>query len=264
MRDSARILLVDDEKNIRLTLRELLTRAGHDVSTCEGGAEAIELLQHESFDLLLVDLKMPTVGGMEVVAAARTRHPDMVIIVLTGHGSLDTAVEGIHYGIFDYLLKTTEPSQVVARVEAGLAAHSDALRRHALLEAVDSAVRELRGGRPADTSATAPVERLVTIGDLQLDTWRQIASMSGRALPLTPTEFRILLCLVEHAGAMMPYAQLVRCAQGYDASELEAGELIKPHIHHLRQKIEPNPAQPRYILNVRGKGYLFSTEAPSS
>ena len=259
MNEPARILIVDDEKNIRLTLSALLSRAGHDVSTREGGAEAIELLEKEGFDLLLVDLKMPTVDGMQVVTAARARHPDMVIIVLTGHGSLDSAVQGIHLGIFDYLLKTTEPSQVVARVEAGLASRAETRRRHALLDAVDSAVRELRGGRPADGNV-APIERVVTAGELQLDTWRQVATMSGKALPLTPTEFRLLLCLVENAGAMMPYAQLVRCAQGYDANELEAGELVKPHIHHLRQKLEPDPTAPRYILNVRGKGYLFSTQ----
>jgi DNA-binding response OmpR family regulator len=91
-----------------------------------------------------------------------------------------------------------------------------------------------------------------------MDTWRQAATLAGRTLPLTPTEFRVLLCMAEHAGAMLPYTQLVRSAQGYDAGELEAGELIKPHIHHLRQKLEPDPSTPRYILNVRGKGYLFS------
>ena len=68
----------------------------------------------------------------------------------------------------------------------------------------------------------------------------------------------MLLCLAEHAGTMLSYAHLVRCAQGYETDEMEAGELIKPHIHHLRQKLEPDPSAPRYILNVRGKGYLLS------
>ncbi|HJZ48224.1 MAG TPA: helix-turn-helix domain-containing protein [Roseiflexaceae bacterium] len=75
---------------------------------------------------------------------------------------------------------------------------------------------------------------------------------------MTPTEFRVLLCLTERAGAMLSYAQLVQCTQGYEVSELEAGELIKPHIHYLRQKLEVDPSAPRYILNVRGKGYLLS------
>ena len=257
MTQPARILIVDDEKNIRLTLSAMLQRVGYAVVTAEGGAEAIEVLNRDHFDLLLVDLKMPTVGGMRVIETARKTDPDVVIIVLTGHGSLDTAVEGIHHGIFEYLLKTTQPSQVIERVEAGLAANAEARRRQTLLDTVESAVRELRSGRSPEANTNA--ERVVAVGTLQLDTWRQVATLNGRTLPLTPTEFRVLLCLAEHAGAMMPYAQLVRCAQGYDTSEMEAGELIKPHIHHLRQKLEPDPSQPRYILNVRGKGYLFSS-----
>ena len=82
----------------------------------------------------------------------------------------------------------------------------------------------------------------------------------GRTLSLAPTEFRVLLCLAEWAGAMIPYADLIRSAQGYDADEIEAGELIKPDIHHLLQKLEPDPTAPRYILNVRGKGYLLQGE----
>jgi DNA-binding response OmpR family regulator len=260
MSQAARILVVDDESSIRLTLTALLKREGFDVTSAENGAEAIKLLEQQSFDLLLVDLKMPGMDGMQVVAGARQRQPDLGVIVLTGHGSLDTAVEGLHQGIFDYLLKTTEPAQVIERVKAGLALRAQRLRERTLIDVVSTAVQELRGGQPgrAADSAGQGSARAITVGALNLDTWRQEATLAGRTLPLTPTEFRVLLCMAEHAGTMLSYAHLVRCAQGYDADELEAGELIKPHIHHLRQKLEPDPTAPRYILNVRGKGYLLS------
>lgn len=260
MSQSERILLVDDEANIRLTLGAMLTRAGYDVTTASGGAEAIALLEEQAFDLLIIDLKMPGVDGMQVVTAARARHPDVPIIILTGHGSLETAVEGLRYGIFDYLLKNTEPAKVLERVQAALQTHAAEQRRRALLNAVEAAVQELRGSVAATTEPPpAPqTERTIVIGQLQLDTWRQVATLGERTLALTPTEFRVLLCLAEHAGTMLSYSQLVKCAQGYDASDLEAGELIKPHIHHLRQKLEPDPSSPRYILNVRGKGYLLA------
>jgi DNA-binding response OmpR family regulator len=260
MNQSAEILLVDDEASIRLTLGALLQRAGYTVTSAGGGEEAIDLLERRVFDLLLVDLKMPGMDGMQVIAAARARQPDISAIVLTGHGSLDTAIEGLHLRIFDYLLKTTEPAQVIARVAAALEARAEERRQHTLLDVVGAAVQELRGAptaREAELGGAA-TGRVVTVGALQMDTWRQAATLAGRTLPLTPTEFRVLLCMAEHAGAMLPYTQLVRSAQGYDAGELEAGELIKPHIHHLRQKLEPDPSTPRYILNVRGKGYLFS------
>jgi DNA-binding response OmpR family regulator len=186
----------------------------------------------------------------------------MAIIVLTGHGSLETAIEGMRYNIFDYMLKTSEPVKVVERVKAALQHHAQETRRKALLDVVGAAVQELRGsgaaGQGAEPGGQAQTERVIVVGGLQLDTWRQVATLNGRTLALTPTEFRVLLCLAEHVGTMLSYGQLVKCAQGYEASDLEAGELIKPHIHHLRQKLEPDPSAPRYILNVRGKGYLLS------
>lgn len=260
MTEQSRLLVVDDEVNIRRTLVALLQRSGYTVESAENGEEAVVLLEKQRFDLLLVDLKMPGMDGMQVVAAARARQPEIEIIVLTGHGSLETAVEGLHQGVFDYLLKTTEPPKVIERVKAALAHHSQQTRQKALLDMVGSAVDELRSQQTRSESSerSGPSDRLVTAGALQIDTWRQVATIDGRSLSLTPTEFRVLLCLAEHAGNMLSYSQLVRCAQGYDADEAEAGDLIKPHIHHLRQKIEPDPSAPRYLLNVRGKGYLFS------
>jgi DNA-binding response OmpR family regulator len=257
----ARILVVDDEPNIRLTLGALLQRAGHTVVNAEDGAAAVALLDAQPFDLMLVDLKMPGMGGMEVVAAARQRQPDIAIIVLTGHGSLDTAIEGLHQGVFDYLLKTTAPAQVIERVNAGLETRAQNLRQRQLLEVVGSAVQELRGAPsppPAEQQGGGQGARFINIGDLQLDPWRQEAKLAERRLPLTPTEFRVLLCLAEHAGTALSYTQLVRGAQGYDTTDDEAAELIKPHIHHLRQKLEPDASAPRYILTVRGKGYMLA------
>lgn len=275
MTNQPRVLVVDDEQNIRLTLNALLSRAGYSVTTAASGEEAVALFERESFDLMLVDLQMPGMKGMEVVAKVREAGHDAIIIVLTGHGSLDSAIEGIRFGIFDYLLKTSDPNQILARVAAGLEERAARRRQSDLLDTIGAAVQELTGGKvavtappvaPAQPAATPPpppptqaepAGRTLTIGPLTLDTWHQTATLNGRSLNLTPTEFRLLLCLAEHAGQMLSYTQLVRCAQGYDTTDLEAGELIKPHIHHLRQKIEPEPSAPRYLLNVRGKGYIL-------
>lgn len=268
MAEPARILVVDDEQNIRLTLSALLGRAGHNVTTAASGEEAVALFGEQPFDLMLVDLQMPGMNGMQVVDVLRQRGHDTAVIVLTGHGSLESAIEGIHQGVFDYILKTSDPGQIVERVSAGLEERARRQRQSQLISAIGTAAQELVGDGqavapppPAVVPPPAPAQatsgRQLTIGPLQLDTWHQTATLEGRSLSLTPTEFRLLLCLAEHAGQMMAYTQLVRCAQGYEASDLEAGELIKPHIHHLRQKIEPDPSAPRYLLNVRGKGYLL-------
>jgi DNA-binding response OmpR family regulator len=263
MTDPACILVVDDEQNIRLTLKALLSRAGYLVVEAASGEEAVALFGGQPFDLLLVDLQMPGINGMQVVEALRARGLDTTVIVLTGHGSLATAIEGLHQDVFDYMLKTSDPAQIMERVRAGLAERAHRQRQRRLLSTIGAAVSELAGGAPAAPPDAAPAspppapERAVQIGPLQLDTWHQVATLAGRSLALTPTEFRLLLCLAEHSGQMLSYTQLVRCAQGYETSEIEAGELIKPHIHHLRQKIEPDPSAPRYLLNVRGKGYIL-------
>jgi DNA-binding response OmpR family regulator len=257
MNQNVRILLVDDEASIRLTLGALLERSGYDVTSADGGEQAMQLLDRQPFDLLLTDLKMPGIDGMQVVAAARQQHPDIVVIVLTGHGSLETAIEGLHQQIFDYLLKTSTPDQVIARVKAGLEERERQQHQQQLLGVVASAVNELRPEQHTH-HPTVPNERVCTVGMFQFDTWRQETTLAGRRLMLTPTEFRMLLCLAEHAGTMLSYTQLVRCVQGYEVGELEASELIKPHIHHLRQKLEADSSTPQYILNVRGKGYLLS------
>lgn len=275
MTNQPRVLVVDDEQNIRLTLNALLSRAGYAVTTAASGEEAVALFERETFDLMLVDLQMPGMKGMEVVAKVREAGHDTIIIVLTGHGSLDSAIEGIRFGIFDYLLKTSDPNQILARVAAGLEERAARRRQSDLLDTIGAAVQELTGGKvtvtvppvaatqpatpppPPSPAQAEPAGRTLTIGPLTLDTWHQTATLNGRSLNLTPTEFRLLLCLAEHAGQMLSYTQLVRCAQGYDTTDLEAGELIKPHIHHLRQKIEPEPSAPRYLLNVRGKGYIL-------
>jgi DNA-binding response OmpR family regulator len=256
----ARILLVDDEANIRLTLGTLLRRDGYAISFAESGEAALQLIDQQKFDLLVVDLNLPGIGGMEVVAAARQYQPDLAIIVLTGHSSVDTAIEGLHQGIFDYVLKTSPPEEIPARVHAALAQRAHDQRQQLLLDAVGAAVQELRGDSAPQRMSEptrGPVARMVSVGELALDTWRQVATLKGRALALTPTEFRLLLCMAERAGAVVSFAELVQCAQGYATDPWEASELVKPHIHHLRHKLEPDPSAPRYILTVRGTGYLL-------
>lgn len=256
MTTAAQILVVDDEANIRLTLTALLRRAGYTVDSAESGAAAISILERRPFDMLVVDLKMPEIGGMEVVAAARRAQPDLAIIVLTGHGTLESAIDGLHQGVFDYILKTSDPSHVVERVEAGLLHRAQTRRHQGLLELISSAAQELAGA--SSETPNGENARQVTVGGLRLDTWRQAALLNGRTLTLTPTEFRLLLYLGENAGAMVGYTALVRAALGHTTTEQEASELIKPHIHHLRSKLEPEPTKPRYVLNVRGKGYLLN------
>lgn len=264
----AHILVVDDEAPIRMTLSTLLRRAGHDVTTAENGEAAIDLLTRQSFDLLLVDLKMPGVDGMAVVRAAQGRDADQVIIVLTGHGSLESAIEGVRRNIFDYLLKTSDPQDVLDRVAAGLQRRAQTAHRRQVLQTLVSTAAELgveSTPKPATTPASAAppqpaseTQGELMIGPLRIDPLRQEAVLGDRHAILTPTELRVLVCLAHNADHAQSYVQIVQCAQGYETYAAEAAELIKPHIHHLRQKLEADPSKPRYLLTVRGTGYMLT------
>ena len=258
MSQDVQILVVDDEAVIRTAMAASLQRLGYDVVTAASGEDALALIHERPFDLLLLDLKMPGVSGLDVAKRARERQPDSAIIILTGHGSLESAVEGIHIGVFDYMLKTASPREVVQRVEAAIQQQREDRRRRQLIHTLHSVLGELGGAPQVDEKAPEPAEGWVTVGDLQISTWKQMARLGERTLNLTPTEFRILVCLAQQAGQVMTYQQIIRCAQGYDAELFEATELVKPHIYHLRQKIEPDPSNPRYILTVRGTGYLLA------
>jgi DNA-binding response OmpR family regulator len=259
----AQILVVDDEAPIRLTMHALLQRRGYEVLTAENGEQALALIHQRPFNLLLLDLKMPGLSGIEVAQRARERQPDAAIIILTGHGSLDSALDSLHIGVFDYLLKTASPHAVLERVAAALAQQHETRRTQQLMATLHSVVGELGGGgTTAEPAASA--EQWISIGDLHISTWNQTVRRGDQVLSLTPTEFRMLACLAQQAGQVMSYGQIVQCAQGYDASAVEAAELVKPHMYHLRQKLEPDPSNPRYILTVRGTGYMVSATSTDS
>ncbi|MBA3944657.1 MAG: response regulator transcription factor [Herpetosiphonaceae bacterium] len=250
----ARILMADDEEPIRMTMSAILRRRGYAVTAVENGEAALALVHQQPFDLLLLDLKMPGLSGIDVARRARELQPDAAIIVLTGHGSLDSALEGIHVGVFDYLLKTSSPQDVLARVAAALEAQTEARRKQRVMTALQGVFADLGGVDQPQASS----EKWLEVGDLQVSTWNQTVRRGDQMLSFTPTEFRILLCLAQQVGQVMTYSQIVQCAQGYTAQALEASELIKPHMYHIRQKIELDPSNPRYILTVRGTGYMLA------
>ena len=267
MTSAPHILLVDDEAPIRMTLGTLLRRAGYEVTTAGSGEDAIVLLQQRAYDVLLADLKMSGIDGMGVVRAAQERDPDIVCMILTGHGTLESAIEGLRRDIFDYLLKTSDPQDVLRRVTAAVEHRAQTRRRKQMLQSLVSAASELSDsvaqpapagkGPAAGRPAAAPEQGVLSAGPIRIDPLRQEVSIDGRTVVLTPTELRVLVCLAQRPGTMLSYAELVQCAHGYETFAAEAAELVKPHMRHLRLKIEPDPAHPRYLLNVRGMGYLL-------
>jgi DNA-binding response OmpR family regulator len=259
---SARILVVDDEPVIRETMAEVLNTEGREIVTAASGEEALALLQNESFDLMLLDLIMPGLGGLQVMEKARAIAPDTVVIMLTAHGTLSSAIQAMRHGAHDYLLKPASAPRIMASVEEGLRRRQETLRRRELMRQMEKAIKELATGElslsTAEPEAERPV-RFLQARDIVVDLQRQVVLVRDAPVNLTPTELRLLTTLMQRPDEVIGARELVQEVQGYDCDESEARAIIRVHIRRLRKKIEETPEDPRYIINVRGVGYMFTS-----
>lgn len=258
-----KILVVDDEEVTRLSLAEILSLEGYQVASASSGEEALQKLEKEAFDLVLADLVMKEVDGLQVMEAAKKLSPDTVVIMLTAYGTLESAIQAMRQGAYDYLIKPCGAQEIVASVESGLAEQRQERRRQELMSRVEEMLRALKAEEDETPTSVSRGDQLTRVRFLQsggiiVDLQKHIATLHGQLLNLTPTEFRLLACLMGKADQVLSCQELVREVQNYDCDEREARDIIRVHIRRLRQKMEPDPANPQYILNVRGVGYTFA------
>jgi len=235
MTEAIRALVVDDERGPRLFFEETLRLEGYDVTSASSGEEALERLRDVIFDLILLDLRLGgRIDGLRVLEAVRWRWPNTAVVILTAHGSLESAMAAIREGVDGYLLKPVEPAQLRE-------AARDALKRR----------KELRQLREEVTQA-----HILRHGPFWVDPKKHIATLKGDPLELSAQEFSLLTYMMENADRTIDPKELVQAVRSYEPEHMhEAREIIKWYIHRLRRKVEPDPSNPRYILNVRGVGY---------
>ncbi len=252
---AGKVLVVDDEPVIRNFLVRVLEREGYEVCAACDGDEALRCLETSAFDLLLTDIKMDNVNGIELLQTAKARHPDLAVILLTGHSTVPTAVAALRHGAHDYLLKPVKNEEIVTAVAAGLEARARRKRRDRLEQIATQVVDAIQPPDFVETLPTSPVKQTLTCGGLVLDIAAYTASLDGQRLNLTPTEFRLLLELSRAPGATFDYVKLVQAACGYTCARHEAREIIGTHVLHLRQKLGVASGQALYIESIRGVGY---------
>ena len=236
---SIRVLVIEDQPKIAHWLAAFLRQAGFDLFIALDGATGLRLARTEAPDVVILDLMLPDIDGLDVCRILR-RESDVFILMLTARVEESDRLLGLETGADDYIIKPFSPREVVARIRA-------LLRR---------ANGELTGGEEGGQTPHPPPAKVLTCGSLSLDLTRRVCTLAGIPITLTPTEFSLLVALMRQPGVPFTRERLINEALGYDYSGYE--RTIDVHIRNLRRKIEPDSQSPRYILTVFGVGYRFA------
>lgn len=223
-----RLLLVEDEPGLVLTLSDRLSCEGYAVESIADGESALERASKEPFDLILLDVMLPKLGGFDVLRELRHRDIETPVIMLTARGQVVDKVVGLKLGADDYVTKPFEMVELLARIEAKLRRAPVTLH-------------------PAEG---------YQFGDVRVDFRRAEVTRGGAPLDLSAREFQLLRYFIEHRGATLTRDELLNEVWGYNA--MPSTRTVDVHVAWLRQKIEPNARHPQFILTVHGMGYKFA------
>jgi DNA-binding response OmpR family regulator len=228
-REGKRILVVDDEPRMIGFIRMNLELEGHQVLEAHSGLEALEAIRTKLPDVVLLDVMMPDLDGFETLKMLR-EFSNIPVIMLTAKGEENDKVYGLELGADDYVTKPFGPRELSSRLKAVL--------------------------RRAEMPSTSPDQAVLRIDDrLQVDFNRREVIVNGEHIKLRPTEYRLLYHLIENAGWTVPHDQLLAKVWGYEYRD--EAHYVRLYVNYLREKIEEDPARPKYILTERGVGYRF-------
>jgi DNA-binding response OmpR family regulator len=244
------ILVVDDEPVARQSLTDILKLEGYSVASAPNGHAAVEYVRMHPVDLLIVDLRMPGMDGLEVVQVVNQISPETEVILLTAFGSTETAIQALRLRIHDYLLKPASPSQVLVSVKKGLVRRSSRLRA--------------RSGAGGEVDVEEPSAQFSLKDGTVVDLSRRQIRFKDKLERLTPAEGRLLRILMENSGKVFSHRELVLLVQGYDSSQREAPEILRPLVSRLRHKLELFPMLNNRVVSVRGTGYVYEGDDSSS
>jgi DNA-binding response OmpR family regulator len=260
------ILIVDDEDHLRLSLSLILQKENYRVKTAANANEALDCLKLREYDLMFLDLNMPGISGIDLLAEIHRQAPNMPVLILTAHAALESAIQAVRLGARDYLLKPVEPALILTRVAEILAEREQPARKKELVSQIQALLAELQQMDGEDTTPTSTLAalpsadpaRFLKKGIFELDLHARHATLNGKYIPVTGINFDYLGTLLRHAPKAVAYKTLVKESQGYEVAISEARDLARWRIHELRKIIETDPEQPQYILTVRGTGYRLA------
>jgi len=263
------ILVVDDDFNLRQSLSYLLKEAGYSVTVSGDPLEALCILKSGPFDLIFLDLKMPKMDGLTLLIDIRKLYENVPVFIVTAYATLNTAIEALRQGASDYFIKPFKPEDILKRVNEELYKVRQIRRRYEIEDQIVSLSCELRSLDNVDRAISQPglpqqilladPSRLLQRGPFVVDLPGQRAMLNNEWLRLSPTGIMYLSVLLRCSPEAISYEDLVYEVQGYNISRSEACNIARWQIYKLRKVVEPDPENPRYVLNVRCFGYRLVT-----
>ncbi len=265
MNITGHILIIDDEPALRKTMARILQNAGLEVTTAESAEQGLDYLKSTEFDMILTDLRMPGMQGLEALKHIHVNYPTLPVILFTAQPDVNSAVDALRHGATDYMLKPIKPEVMIERTRAILLDRQREKRKREIMLKIESLQNELKGleeGSPPDIASqpSTEKERYLKRGAIVIDLHARRVLIHDEPRNTPPTSFDYLLVLARHAPNVVDFQTLVAEAQGYQTDLREAQELTKWHIHQLRQIMEKDARNPVYLLNVRGTGYRLVTD----
>jgi DNA-binding response OmpR family regulator len=258
------ILIVDDEPKLARSLSLILQRADYVVTTAPDAATALQLLQVGAYNLVFLDIRLPDQSGIQLLPQIHAIYPDMPVVMVTAHATLETAIGAVRAGARDYLLKPIDPEDILARTKKILDEQVEPKRKREITAQIQSLLSELQTTHDKESLASASnpappaldPTRYLKRGDLQLDLHTRIINLNDREICLPPSTFDYLVTLVRHSPNPVAYNTLVKESQGYqELGRIEAKEITRWQIHELRKVLEQDLQHPHMIITVRDVGY---------
>lgn len=269
-RQLMRLLLVDHDGVNRYTVSKALQRVGYMVAEAASGEAAIDRFATGDFDLILTEISLPGMSGIDLLQAVKSRSTDATVILMTDEVTVEEAVRALRLGATDLLVKPYSSEDVRESVERGIDSARSLRRRRRLLDTIERNVSELArevsiasivqgegnidAGAAPRRAGTARRGSAISLGPLAILPGKYQITAGESAVSLTPTEFDLLLYLAANRSRVATCLELVREVRGYQTDEVEAREVIRPHVSNLRRKLR-GLGEIDFIVNVRGVGY---------
>lgn len=253
----ADIVVVDDDPDVLEILSTTLERRGHTVRAHLAAEDALKALEVRPADLVIADVMLPGLSGVDLAGVIRDRFPDVAMLMITGYPDVDSARGAFRAGVTDYLTKPLSPERVVDAVQEALERRRAAVQQRRQLVALRGLAERLAPAPdPRAEAPDAPSERTGAVA-VQVDLVGRVVRRNGTEVPLTHTEYELVAYLYRHRPRVLDPREIAQAVRGEQLELWEAREFCKSHVRNIRRKLESDPTDPVHLVNVYGRGYCW-------